>query len=233
MIKRYNYLFFDLDDTLWDFRANGKESLCDIFYLNKLNEHCGSFEMFYQLYMRRNLELWTDYGNGKISKDYLLLERFLYPLRQIGIDNVDLATQMGIDFLDILATKSILKPHAFELLEHCKEHKYPMTIVSNGFEEVQHRKMKSAGLTKYFDHIVLSENSGALKPDPSIFKYALELNGATKEETLMIGDSYEADILGASSYGIDTLFLNNHNKTFDLPKNVTEIFSLKEVFNYI
>jgi len=81
--------------------------------------------------------------------------------------------------------------------------------------------------------VVLSESAGALKPSPEIFEYALRLNDADKSETLMIGDSFDADIMGAVRSGIDAVYLNNTHKTMEMPENVIEIFSLKEVFELI
>ena len=229
MKRNYKYIFLDLDDTIWDFHANARESLHDVFYAEKLNEHFDDFEKFYRNYSKRNLVLWTQYGQGMITKDFLIVERFLHLLQKIGINDSERARKMNSDFLNKLATKTNLIPYARELMDYCIEKGYPMTIISNGFVEVQYRKIQSANIAHYFAHIVLSEAAGALKPDPVIFEYALKLNNAEKHEVLMVGDSFDADIKGAVSAGIDAIYLNPTGKTVELPDRVTEIRCLKEV----
>jgi len=231
--SRYNYIFLDLDDTIWDFHANAKASLHDVYFDRKLNEHYPDFEHFFHLYARRNLELWSQYGQGLITKDYLIVERFRHLLSHAGIQAHEMALNMNTDFLDILSTKTILMPYAGELLEYCTARHLPMTIISNGFTEVQYRKLRNSNIEQYFTHVVLSEAVGALKPSREIFEYALKLNNARADETLMIGDSFDADILGAVGAGIDAVYLNNTRRDIEIPEKVTQISSLKEVFGLI
>ena len=124
-------------------------------------------------------------------------------------------------------------PYAGELLEYCTSRHLPMTIISNGFTEVQYRKLRNSNIEQYFTHVVLSEAVGALKPSREIFEYALKLNNARADETLMIGDSFDADILGAVGAGIDAVYLNNTRRDIEIPEKVTQISSLKEVFGLI
>jgi YjjG family noncanonical pyrimidine nucleotidase len=203
----YKHVFIDLDDTLWDFHANARESMLEVFRQYQLDGYFDNFDHFFNIYEKRNLELWELYGKGEVSKDYLQLERFRHPLVQVGVDNDVLAEQTGTHYLDILPTKTILMPGAIELLDYLSS-KCSLTIVSNGFVEVQYGKLRVTNLEHYFSHVVLSEAAGALKPDRRIFEYALGLNNATADETIMIGDSYEADIVGARNAGIDQIFLN-------------------------
>ncbi|MDD4993639.1 MAG: YjjG family noncanonical pyrimidine nucleotidase [Paludibacter sp.] len=228
----YKHVFIDLDDTLWDFHANARESLIEVFEQRKLEKYFDDFDHFFQIYAKRNLELWELYGKGEVSKDYLQLERFRHPLVQVGVNNDELAEQIGTQFLDILPTKTILIPHAIELLEYLSP-KYPLTIVSNGFVEVQYRKLRATNLEHYFSHVVLSEAAGALKPDKRIFEYALSLNNATAAETIMIGDSYEADIIGAQNAGIDQIFLDlGHSKDKEI-KTTFQINGLEEILSIL
>lgn len=203
----YKYVFIDLDDTIWDFHANAKSSLQEIYEKRKLGRYFESFDQYFHIYATRNLELWDQYGKGKISKETLSLERFLHPLKQVGIDDSDLALNIGQEYLDLLPTRTALVPFARELLDYLYA-KYPITIVSNGFIEVQYRKLKSCRIEQYFAHVVLSEAAKALKPDKRIFEYAMQLNKATAPECIMIGDSYEADIVGAQNAGIDQIYFN-------------------------
>lgn len=229
----YKYVFIDLDDTIWDFHANAKSSLHEVFEEKKLNRHFEDFEYFFQIYAKRNLELWEMYGKGVISKEFLKIERFREPLMKMGVDNIKLAEQIGDRYLEILPSKTILVPYALEMLDYLFA-KYPLTIVSNGFIEVQHKKLQSCKLEHYFAHVVLSEAAKALKPDKQIFEYALKLNKATAAETIMIGDSFEADIRGAQNAGIDQIFIVHDKKKILADNNSTYTISkLEEVIGIL
>lgn len=203
----YKYVFIDLDDTLWDFHANAKSSLHEIYEERNLSQYFDSFEQYFSIYAKRNIELWELYGKGTISKKELSLERFLHPLIQVGINNSVLAKQIGDEYLEILPTKTALIPFAKELLDYLYP-RYPLTIVSNGFIEVQYKKLESCQIGQYFSHVVLSEAAKALKPDKRIFEFAMQLNNATAPECIMIGDSYEADIVGARNAKIDQAYFD-------------------------
>jgi len=231
IIMSYKYVFIDLDDTLWDFHANAKSSLQEIYETRKLGQLFDSFEQYFSIYAKRNAELWEEYGKGTISKAELSLERFLHPLIQVGVDNSALAIEIGEEYLKMLPTRTALVPHAKELLEYLYP-KYPLTIVSNGFIEVQYKKLNSCGLEQYFSHVVLSEAAKALKPDKRIFEYAMQLNNATAEDCIMIGDSYEADITGAINAGIDQVYFNPGSDAANR-KSTYRIHSLEEIFNIL
>ena len=203
----YKYVFIDLDDTLWDFHANAKSSLQEIYEERNLGQFFDSFDQYFTIYAKRNIELWEMYGKGTISKEELSLERFQHPLIQVGVDNAVLAKEIGEQYLGLLPTRTMLVPFAKELLDYLYP-KYPLTIVSNGFVEVQYKKLQSCRIEQYFSHVVLSEAAEALKPDKRIFEYALQLNNAIAAETIMIGDSYESDIRGARNAGINQIYFN-------------------------
>ncbi|MDD4970057.1 MAG: YjjG family noncanonical pyrimidine nucleotidase [Paludibacter sp.] len=228
----YKYVFIDLDDTLWDFHANAKSSLHEIYEQKNLGQFFDSFEQYFNLYAKRNIELWEEYGKGTISKAELSLERFQHPLIQVGVDNAPLAKQIGDEYLALLPSRTMLVPYAMELLEYLAP-KYPLTIVSNGFVEVQYKKLNSCNIGHYFAHVVLSEAAQALKPDKRIFEYALQLNNATASETIMIGDSYEADIVGAQNARIDQIYFNPNLKSNDTFKATFKVKGLAEIFDIL
>ena len=119
-------------------------------------------------------------------------------------------------------------PHAIEMLDYLSA-KYPLTIISNGFTEVQYKKIRSSNIGHYFSHMVLSEAAGALKPDKRIFEYAMQLNGCNNpKECIMIGDSYEADIIGAQNAGIDQVYYPLHSSS-ENKKTTYRINSLREL----
>jgi len=229
----YKHIFLDLDDTIWDFHANAKISLNTAFDNLDLNAHFESFDDYFQIYLKRNLELWDLYGKGEITKNELQTERFAYPLRQAGIENEELGKTMGEMYLELLPERTMLIPHTRELLDYLAE-KYTLTIISNGFVEVQHRKLKNSDIAHYFAHIVLSDDVKVLKPDRKIFDYALKLNNAQANEAIMIGDLFQTDILGAQNAGIDQIFFNRHKK--GLKENETASYvvnSLREIFEIL
>lgn len=228
----YKAVLIDLDDTIWDFHTNARLSLQDMFVDRGLHRYFTNFDDFFTIYAKKNIELWEAYGKGEITQEYLKAERFRYPLAKMGVDDEQLAEQIGIQYLEILPTKTTLMPFAIELLEYLYP-KYPITIVSNGFVEVQYKKIESCGIGHYFSHVVLSEAAKALKPDKRIFEYALELNGVKATEAIMIGDSYEADIRGAQNAGVDQIYypLPGHDK----PEQIStfKITTLKEVMGIL
>lgn len=201
-----------------------------MFVQRGLAKHFEDFEQFFTIYAKRNIELWEMYGKGEITQEQLSKERFQYPLAQVGVDNEELADEIGRQYLDNLPSKKILMPHALELLQYLKAKNYPITLISNGFTEVQHRKIASSGIAPYLDFIVLSESAGALKPSKQIFEYALQINSATAAEAIMIGDSYAADIIGAQNAGIDQVYYPLHYpENGEKPVCTYMIQSLKEV----
>lgn len=224
----YKCIFIDLDDTLWDFHANARLSLNEIYHARKLDQYFDHFEHYFDMYTKRNAELWELYGRGEVTKEFLSRERFLHPLRQVGLNDEQMAQEIATEYLDMMPTRTALVPHALELLNYLKD-RYSLTIVSNGFAEVQYSKLKSTGIYHYFDHIVLSEEAKALKPDPQIFEYALQLNKVKAEEVLMIGDSLATDITGAQNAGIDYVWFNPTGE--ETERNLmTTITSLRDLF---
>lgn len=230
----YKCVFLDLDDTVWDFHSNSHLSLADVFVMLNLDKYFSNFDAFFEIYCKKNTELWEDYGRGKITQEFLMIERFRYPLSLMGVNDLKLAARMSDEYLAILPTKKTLMPDCIEVLEYLYA-KYPLTIVSNGFTEVQYKKLRSADIEHYFRHIVLSENAGALKPNPQIFEYALSLNNAQASEAIMIGDSYQSDILGANNAGIDAIYypLTYPDNPAEYSKSKHIIKSLKEIMRII
>lgn len=207
LMQTYKHLFIDLDDTLWDTYNNSKECLIEIYNDYDYNKYYETFDDYYDVYMPSNHHLWGLYRNGKINKEELIVERFLVPVREFGIDNSDYAKKLSDDFLERTTYKTKLVDGAMELLEYLKP-KYHMHILSNGFREVQYKKIENSGLKSYFDKIILSDDIGVNKPHSEFFLYALKKTNATQSEVLMIGDSWDADILGAYNSDIHQLWFN-------------------------
>jgi len=230
-MKSYKHIFFDLDKTLWDFDKNSHETFNDIFIKHQLKEKgIPSLEDFLKVYVEHNLRLWELYRNGEIEKKLLSYKRFDLTINHFGIKDLGLAKAMGADYITLSPLKTNLFPHAHETLEYLKE-KYKMHIITNGFEEVQHRKIEAADLRKYFDQVITSEEAGCKKPDQKIFRYALDKANAIASESLMIGDDLNVDIIGARDSGLDQVFFNNqrtqHNEVVSF--EITNLKNLKKI----
>lgn len=229
---KYKNLFFDLDDTLWAFSQNARDTFEEVYNDYNFQRYFDSFDHFYSLYQKRNAELWVEYGNGDITKEELNRQRFFFPLQAVGITDEALAKQYSDDFFAIIPTKSGLMPHAKEVLEYLAP-KYNLYILSNGFRELQSHKMRSAGIDSYFKKVILSEDLGVMKPWPEIFNFAFSATQSHLRESVMIGDSWEADIKGASGVGMDQVFYNFTHRA-KLPFRPTYlIHDLKELMEIL
>ena len=228
----YKHLFIDLDDTLWDIHLNGKECLEDIYRDYGYAEFYASFDDYYQVYMPGNHHLWALYRQGKISKEELIVERFLVPVRAFGIDDPAYAKKLSDDFLDRTTRKTRLIDGALELLEYLKP-RYRMHILSNGFREVQYKKIENSGLMPYFDKIILSEDAGINKPHPDMFTYALKNTNSRRNQTVMIGDSWDADIVGARNSRIAQIWLNPAGEAPQGFKPTHTVHTLAEIKNIL
>ena len=228
----YKNLFFDLDDTPWAFSANARDTYEEMYRKYDYDRFFDSFEHYYSLYQRRNLELWAEYADGKVTKEELNRQRYLYPLEAVGAGDSALAEAYEKDALATIPTKSKLMPHAREVLEYLSA-KYNLYILSNGFKELQFHKMRSSDIDKYFRKVILSDDIGILKPWPEIFHFALSATQSELNDSLMIGDSWENDIAGAAGVGMHQVFYNLSGRT-DLPFTPTyQITDLKELLDLL
>lgn len=228
---KYKNLLIDLDDTLWDIHHNAKECLAEIYIDYEYKRFYPTFEDYYNVYMPSNNHLWGLYREGKIDKKKLVVERFLVPVRDFGIDDPEYAIAVSDDFLERTTHKTTLIDGAIELLDYLKP-RYKMHILSNGFREVQYKKIENSGLKPYFDKIILSEDAQINKPHPDIFTYALVNTNSKREQTLMIGDSFAADIVGAYNSRIDQIWLNpngDQSEEFEPTYTVKHLLEIKEI----
>ena len=231
-MAKYKNIFFDLDDTLWAFSENSRDTFEEVYLKHKFNMYFDSFEHYYTLYQKRNLELWEEYAEGKVTKEELNGLRFLYPLQAVGVDNSNLSQQFANDFFDLVHTKEKLMPYAKEILEYLKP-KYNLYIISNGFRELQSKKMAAAGIDHYFKKIILSEDIGIMKPYPEIFHFALSATQSELKESIMIGDNWKADITGARGVGMHQVFYNVE-KQIEFPFEATHVIDgLEELESYL
>lgn len=222
-MHHYKHLFIDLDDTLWDIHRNSKECLEEVYNDYGYNKYYATFADYYNVYMPSNHHLWGLYRNGKINKDELIVERFLVPVREFGIDDAEYAKKLSDDFLERTTLKTKLVDGTMDLLNYLKPN-YQMHILSNGFREVQYKKIENSGLKPYFDKIILSDEIGINKPHIDFFTHSLAKTNAKRSEALMIGDSWDADIVGAYNSNIDQLWFNPEGLS---PNGFTPTYSVK------
>lgn len=230
---RYSHLFFDLDRTLWDLDKNVLETLTELFDQHKLNEKgIESVDVFWNSYNVHNTALWASWEKGLIQREKIRTERFVSILNDFNINDHPLALKLAMDFLELSPVKTNLMPGAIDLLTHSMDKGHQLAIITNGFNDVQHIKIKCSGLDKYFKHIVTSETAGIQKPNPEIFHYALGLTKGELRNSLMIGDSLTADIQGAMNAGMDHVYFNPHKEQHDYNLQY-EVASLDELLQII
>ena len=229
---KYSHIFFDLDRTLWDFEKNSQETLVEIYHHFKLaNLGIVNPEIFIEKYRFHNEYLWSLYRQEKISKDKLRSYRFQLCLNDFSISNDQLAKNLGDMYIDSCPIKTHLFPFTIELLEYLKT-KYQLHIITNGFQDVQLIKLKHSKLESYFDKIITSEKIGVKQPDSKIFNFALSSAQAPLNKSLMVGDDFPVDILGAKKIGMDQVFFNP-NKTKIDRRPTFEINCLSELLHLL
>lgn len=234
---KYKDLFVDFDDTLYDTHGNAVIALRETFEAFRLERYFPDPQVFYDAYWMANIDLWTRYSKGEITRSYLIVERFRRPLSEgRGLEVTEaLCLEMSDRFLEFCATKPGVVDGAHELMDYLKGRGYRMHMTSNGFHEVQYKKLAACGLRDYFDTIILSEDAGVNKPSLQYFDYALKVSGANRATTLMIGDNLQTDIMGALGCGIDALLFNRWNvETRDCPQAPTFIVNrLQDIRNIL
>lgn len=224
----YKHLFFDLDHTIWDFDKNAEETLHELYHSYQLRDlGLHSPDRFIEVYTQNNHQLWADYHVGKITKQKLRETRFSKTFLDLGLSPELIPERFEDDYVTICPSKTNLFPKAHETLYYLKE-RYSLHLISNGFKESTEQKVNNNGLDIYFENVVISEVVGFNKPDRAIFNHALTLANAGIAESIMIGDSIEADIRGAQDYGMKAIYFNPERK--EKPEDVQqEINCLSEL----
>ncbi len=215
MSKIYKHLFFDLDHTLWDFDKNSENTLKQLFDEYDLSSRgIPDFKSFVEVYSMHNERMWERFRNGYIKREELRWKRMWLTMLDFKIGDTALAYELSAAYLEILPTQTMLTPFAKDLLDHCKG-RYIMHLITNGFEATQWQKLQFSGIASYFDVVITSEKSNSLKPHRQIFDYALSATGATAEDSIMLGDALEIDVLGAFNAGWDQVYYNPAKKVHD------------------
>lgn len=211
-------IFFDLDHTLWDFDKNAEETLAELFItynFNQLGIH--SADEFIETYTHNNHRLWGQYHRGEIDKSQLRKARFADTFAELGVAPELFPAAFEEDYIRLCPLKTNLFPHTHEVLQYLQG-KYSLHLISNGFKEASETKIANSGLAPYFKTVIISELVGVHKPHPDIFHHAVARASTYIPESVMIGDSIEADIRGAQGVGMDAVYFNPNN--LEVPEDV-------------
>lgn len=221
------HLFFDLDHTLWDFDKNSAFAFDAIFKQQGLDINLSDF---LNIYIPRNQHYWKLYQVNQISHEDLRYYRLKDVFDALEFEVSDaIIYHLSDEYIKYLPEYNHLFDGVIELLDYLKP-KYQLHIITNGFASVQTKKLKNSNIDHYFETITNSEMAGVKKPHRDIFDFALSLANASKDESIMIGDSYEADVLGAIEAGIDAVFFNEQNIQVEQPVfQVTHLLELKNI----
>ena len=224
---KYTNIFFDLDHTLWDFDANSTATLNEIFETYGLINQIESQELFAKEYQIINRQLWDLYHKNLVDKETLRLTRFALTLEKFNVHNLELSLKIADDYVKLSPYKGKLFPRTHEVLDELRK-KYKLHLITNGFKEVQRIKIQTSDIEKYFVNIFISEEVGYMKPQPEMFNHAIKTAKTKSNQSLMIGDNYEVDILGAAGVGMDTVFFNPEKMENDY-KTTYQVYELKEL----
>lgn len=228
-MDKVQHIFFDLDHTLWDFDKNSEEALVDIYASMNLGNTISSFQRFLKKYREINQRYWNLYRQNLVTKEQVRDGRFIDTLDFFKfVNSTELGHQMSQLYVSTSPYKTNLFPYTHDVLKKLKS-KYKLHIITNGFMEVQHIKLDKSELANYFDVIVCSEETGYKKPHKSVFQLAMKLANAHPMESVMIGDSYEADVIGGLKAGMKAIWFNPENVYSK--KELVQVECLSEIPN--
>ena len=217
-------IFFDLDHTLWDFEKNSGLAFNEIFI--ELNFPF-SLDVFLKLYNPINHAQWKLYRENKITQEDLRFNRLNMTFEKLNYSaSIGLIDKISEQYITYLSTFPHLFEGAIELLEALKS-RFKLHIITNGFDKVQQFKIENSGIESFFEFVFTAEKVGFKKPHPEIFIQSLKTVNTTAEASIMIGDSFEADILGALNQGMQAIHFNSHNE--EVHAKCPIVYSLAEL----
>lgn len=225
--KSVENIFFDLDDTLWDFKRNSVLSFEMVFSKHQLGL---TLDDFFRIYNPINAKYWMLYRNNIINRQTLRIKRLEETFLALDLPlPPEKIKDIADDFVRFLTLNNYLLPGVRETLPYLQR-KYRLHILTNGFEEVQKKKLKKSGIGSYFETLTASDRVGVNKPYKEIFETALDSAGAQIENSIMIGDNLEVDIFGAENYGLKAIYFLPDKKTAYKGARISAISELKELF---
>ncbi|HVD98348.1 MAG TPA: YjjG family noncanonical pyrimidine nucleotidase [Cytophagaceae bacterium] len=230
-MNSYKHIFFDLDHTLWDFNTNCRLTLDELYDRYDFSPLGFSKEEFYTVYKKINDHMWANYHKGLTTKEDIRSRRFEYTFQELGHSKTFIPQGLDDAFLSICPAKGQVFPFTHETLEYLISKGYSLHIITNGFKETQHIKLSTSGIAPYFTNVVESDVCGFMKPDKRIFDHALQLSNASSQESIMVGDDLQADIVGARNAGLAQIFINRHQQVHaeEITHEIDCLSQLKEL----
>ena len=225
-------IFFVLDHTLWDFDANAEETLRELYQIYQIRYLSHRSEQdFLDIYVKNNAEMWKLYRKNQVTKEVLRSKRFVDTFREMEVDEEDIPMNIWEKYLEICPTKTILIDGARDLLDYLDD-KYNLHLITNGFAEVQRRKLKNSDLGKYFKTLTISEEVGKQKPHPIVFETALKNAAAAEKTSHYVGDNLEADVKGAIGSGWKAYWYTKDDSAYTHQDctAIKHLSELKEIF---
>lgn len=228
-IAGIKHIFFDLDRTLWDFERNSENILLQLIETYGLEAKCqAEAQQIITTYKEVNKSLWDQYGRNEITKEQLRSSRFTKTLATFNYHFLGFGLQLEKEYIERSPYQTHVIPGSYEILEYLQG-KYELHILTNGFREIQHIKLKQSDLRKYFANVIISEEVGFQKPDPKIFTHALEKINATVKECLMIGDDHNGDVQGALDAGWYAIHFNPHGEPVGNHPQIRSLDELRDI----
>jgi len=230
-MQEISFVWFDLDDTVWDFRENSRRAQRQLYSMFGIDRYCPDVKIWIDTYEKHNHALWNQYNFGEISRQYLMDQRFIRPLAELGVPTNEIQALYGklsTEYLECLGRQKALVPGAVEAVNKARSLGYGTGILSNGFREIQYRKLESSAISDLFDIIVLSEEIEVNKPDVRIYRYAEQKAGVSADGSMMVGDNPQTDIAGAVAAGWKAVYLNRDGNDADVPDGVRVISDIRD-----
>jgi len=226
---KYLYLLFDADDTLFDFSKASARAFSVMCEENGIPDTPEVFQVYYDI----NKELWHAFDRGKVTKEFVTLERYVRFLQALSLNRS--AEKCNRDYLSALGESVFPLPDAEEVCRTLADRGHQLYIVTNAVASVQRRRLERCAFGSVFRGAFISEEAGASKPSTAYYDYVrTQVPGITAENTLIIGDSAATDILGANNAGLPCCWFNPNGKT--LPDGVHadyEISALRQLLEIV
>jgi putative hydrolase of the HAD superfamily len=229
-MKQYKHIFWDLDHTLWDFEKNSVAALSQVYIQFELvDKGISDFDEFSIRYHAHNDKYWERFRKGFITREVMRWKRMYATMMDYKIVNEKLASEMGEAYLEYLPLQTNVFENAIEILDYCAQKGIQQHIITNGFEGTQIQKMTNSNMLHFFDAIVTSEKAMSLKPHAPIYEFAFAKTGATNQDSIMIGDAIDVDVLGAMNVGMDAVWFNPNGLVSEQERTY-EVKEMKELF---
>lgn len=225
-MSRYKLLIFDLDDTLFDYKQTEMQAISKTCKIFNIKFDCSIFEIYKQ--------------SNKLAKeeiiDYILnLDFFRKRRAELFLEQLnrrDIPVNKFINYYLKYSEKGVLIEGVYETL-HCIE-VYRKVVATNGSTYPRKNKLVNSCISPFFSSFYSSEMLGVAKPNPDFFLNICKEENVGVKETLVIGDNFKTDILGAQSAGIDACYIARDNSKYSkILKNVYYLSRIEEIIKVV